>query len=780
MTDLVSVIPPGAPLLPSSKIVGSQLGKVPGRKYPSGLWGGYAWQKHEPTIDDVRTWCLDGANIGLRAGRWPAIDIDCLDEGIAKMVEGAALRLGAAPVRIGRAPKRLLMFRTNEPFARMQLKVAAKDTEYLVEILGVGQQYLVSGIHPTTRAPYTWNIDLATLDPQSLPLLTRERANQFMKELEDLFTLLDIGKCTRVGDGSTRERAANTDQTSLLAPSIDALREAVSFIPNTNELFPDRMDYLKIAYAIRSSCGEDLEEGFAIFAEWAGKWEGNGRHAKNEPDVVRSDWRRLAGPYYVGWDYLAEIARGHGYNDAANDFTGVDAPVEEVQAPLFSDQWLAKRVIERAGHRLRYMPEAGTWYVWDGSRWAKDAISRAEDVIKRELLLLADQALRHGVTPQEVAAAKRRAESICSAAKITAVRSIIQSDPDVVVITEALDYNPWILNTPGGMVDLKTGDLLPPDPDQLCTRSTAVAPDFSGSCPEWRRFLAEATAGDRELESYLQRLAGYCLTGITKEQVVIFIHGSGGHGKGTTLDAWRNILASYAQVADMATFTASPNDRHTTDLADLRGARIVTSSETQEGRRWDEQRVKLLSGGDIVKARFMRQDNFAYKPQFKLVFYGNHKPEIRNLDDAMRRRLQLVPFTQKPAVVDLELDIKLKAEWPAILAWMIEGCLTWQREGLRPPERVRAETEQYFDDEDAVGKWIRECCLTGDEHASTTDALFQSWREWAGRAGEFAGNLRRLANVLSSRRYARWRHPDNRRMGFRGLEPKPEDVNAMI
>jgi P4 family phage/plasmid primase-like protien len=201
----------------------------------------------------------------------------------------------------------------------------------------------------------------------------------------------------------------------------------------------------------------------------------------------------------------------------------------------------------------------------------------------------------------------------------------------------------------------------------------------------------------------------------------------------------------------------------------LVGARLVTASETTAGKRWDEARIKSLTGGEPVTARFMRQDNFTFLPQFKLIFIGNHKPALRDVDVAMRRRIQVVPFTVTPARVDKELGRKLREEFPAILAWMIDGCLEWQRQGLNPPPSVRATTEQYFSDEDAVGRWLAEACELDEEGRVTTQELFQSWREWANSQGEYVGSMKRFASALVARKFPRWQDSDTRRMGFAGL-----------
>jgi putative DNA primase/helicase len=772
ITDLVSVIPPGAQLMPSSKIPQASVGKIPGRRHTSGLWAGYNWRIGQATSDDVRKWVFDGANVGLRATNFPGVDIDCMDPQLAQMIESAVLaRLGPAPIRIGRAPKRLLMYRVATPFTRQRLIIKLKDgTSHLVEILGEGQQYLVYGTHPSGSV-YAWQQDPTKYQ---LTTITREQASACLDFIQELVEMAGVGEVKRVGDGRKADNAPAEDQQSLHAPSIDALRDAVSHIPNNDDTAPGRDEYIRLGYAIRAAAGEENEsEGYEIFAEWAGKHEADGRVAGN-PETWLSDWRRMSAPFSVGWPFLAQTARGYGFNDAAEEFEviedapGSPIPAEE-SAPALSDQDLAEQIIARHRGVLRFVPQKGTWLVWDGARWVVDAELQAEDLILRALKRIALELLRHGSSAKEKRDAMEDASRICSAGKASAVAQIIRPNRAVSVSMDALDHDPWLLNTPAGLVDLKTGKIGPPDPDALATKMTTVPPDFAGEAPEWKRFLAEATANDALLAGYLQRYAGYCLTGSTREQQLAFIFGPGGNGKSVFLNQLTGILGDYARIATMDTFTVSNSEKHSTDLANLVGARLVAASETSAAKRWDEQRVKSLTGGEPVTARFMRQDNFTFTPQAKLVFVGNHQPEIRNVDAAMKRRIQMVPFLVTPARVDLELPDKLRQEWPAILAWMIEGCLSWQTEGLNPPAAVLAATEEYFDNEDMYGRWIRECIEDDSRAIVTTQELFQSWQEWANPRKEHPGSMKRLSAALVSRGWEKTRHPDSRHMGFAGV-----------
>jgi putative DNA primase/helicase len=774
--DLVEVIPPGAQMAPSSTIPQTQVGKAPGRRLPNGMWVGYDWRKFKPTVADVRKWTLEGANIGLKADAFPGVDIDITDPALAKIVEDVALaKLGKAYVRTGKAPKRLLMYRTDEAFGRMRLWFKKDGETHLIEILGQGQQYLVYGTHPGTMKPYEWSETLG--EASTLTTITRKDAAEFLDYLAEALSVLSVTDIVREGDGKQQASAA-ADQLGLRAPSLAALREAVALIPNDNDLFPDRTAYLKMAYAIRAAGAEDIDEAYSIFGLWAGRWEGNDRFPNgNAPETVRADWRRIHAPFAVGWPWISEMARQFGFNSAALEFDTVEErPADPITiAPLYSDQWLADKVVEQHRGSLRFLPQKGEYISWNKGKWQPDAELLAEDTIKHALRTIANVVTLHGVTPAEKKAAEKTAQAICSAGKVAAVSSLVKSDRAIAVRVESLDHDAWLLNTPTGMVDLRTGRLGDSNPDALTTKSTSVPPDFGGPVPNWLRFLAEATGGDADLVGYLQRLAGYTLTGSTREQQLTFIYGPGGNGKSVFLNVLSGILGDYARVASMDTFIASNNDKHTTDVAMLTGARLVTASETEVGKRWNESRLKSFTGGEAITARFMRQDNFTYMPQFKLIFVGNNQPEIRNVDIAMRRRIQMVPFTVTPAVVDKELAAKLRDEWPAILAWMIEGCLLWQQEGLNPPKSVQVSTDDYFAGEDSVGRWLDEACVIGDPTSFTSSqSLYLAWREWANRNGEHVGSMMRLSKALISRKFERHQQSSApRKLGFLGITLKP-------
>jgi putative DNA primase/helicase len=253
---------------------------------------------------------------------------------------------------------------------------------------------------------------------------------------------------------------------------------------------------------------------------------------------------------------------------------------------------------------------------------------------------------------------------------------------------------------------------------------------------------------------------------------MFFLYGTGANGKSTFLNAVTSAMGDYHRTAPIETFTSSPTDRHPTDLAGLRGTRLVTAIETEEGRRWAESRIRTLTGGDPISARFMRQDFFEYMPQFKLVFAGNHKPGLRSVDEAIRRRFNLIPFivTIPPRERDRKLGDKLQHELPGILAWIVEGTAAWRRFGLCPPLVVTEATAAYLEAEDAIAAWLEDCCERAEAFTTST-CLFRSWSDWANANGELAGSIKRLVAALEARGFTPGRREYGR--GFEDIKLKP-------
>jgi putative DNA primase/helicase len=447
-----------------------------------------------------------------------------------------------------------------------------------------------------------------------------------------------------------------------------------------------------------------------------------------------------------------------------------DAPLQVADArpPEFSDEALALRFAANHAGSARFVAQWGRWLLWTGSYWAFDETMQAFNMAR---------AICRVASAEVPTKSKRLAAAIASAKTVAAIISLARVDRRHAATIDQWDTFPWLLNTPGGIVDLLTGAMLPHDPERYMSKITAVAP--GGSCPLWHKFLVEITAGDGKLEAFLQRIAGYSLTGSIRDHALFFAHGTGGNGKGVFLNTLTAIMADYAAVAPIETFIASNSERHPTDLASLRGARLVTAQETEQGRRWAESKIKALTGGDPIAARFMRQDFFTYSPQFKLIIAGNHKPGLRGADEAIRRRFNLVPFTVTIAKPDTELPEKLKAEWPGILEWAIEGCLEWQCVGLAPPAAARQATAAYLAAEDAIAQWLGECCCLDKRYSARHADLFASWKRWAEASGEIAGSGKRFTQALQDRGFTSGKEAGTNKAILRGLALHPDQEGLL-
>ena len=331
--------------------------------------------------------------------------------------------------------------------------------------------------------------------------------------------------------------------------------------------------------------------------------------------------------------------------------------IDAQRPPAFTDEALALRFAVTHAGDLRYVAALGRWFTYTGTYWRLD-----------DTLFAFDRA-RHVCRHASAECNKDKISSVLASAKtVSAVERLARADRRLVATIDQWDQDLMTLNTPSGTIDLRDGSLGPHNASDYCSRITAVAP--GGACPAWYKFLDRVTNHDGDLQAFLQRVAGYSLTGLTSEHALFFLYGLGANGKSVFLNTLAGILGEYHRTAPIETFTASSHDRHPTDLAGLRGARLVTASETEEGRRWAESRIKQMTGGDKMAARFMRGDFFEFSPQFKLVIAGNHRPGLRSVDEAIRRRFNLVPFTVHipPTERDERLAERLKEEWPGVFS----------------------------------------------------------------------------------------------------------------
>lgn len=444
---------------------------------------------------------------------------------------------------------------------------------------------------------------------------------------------------------------------------------------------------------------------------------------------------------------------------------GSRKPPARVDDPSLNQDRIALRFAEERAESARYNWHTGEWHLWDGICWRRSETQEAIELV-RELCrrIAGDTPLRNVVG------------RLGSAGFVRGVEGLARSDRRLAVLADAFDPDPLMLATPGGIVDLRDGSMRSARPASMVSLATAVTPaDDDGGAARWRSFLAEAAGGDGELVEYLQRVAGYWLTGLTVEQCLFFFWGPGGNGKSVFVNTIRRLMGGYAANSPMETFTAQANggEQHPTALAMLRAARLVTASESEKGKAWAEARIKSLTGGDAITARFMRENFFTYQPKFKLGLLGNHQPVLQSVDEAIRRRFRMIPFTHQPAEVDPELELALEAEWPAILRWAIDGCREWQASGLGSPDVVRATTGRYLADQDVVGNWLESQCEVTQPPYSALDercpksrvgVLYDNFKRWCEEQGMRPWTSPTLMRELEKRGFpahrtseARWR-----------------------
>jgi putative DNA primase/helicase len=411
----------------------------------------------------------------------------------------------------------------------------------------------------------------------------------------------------------------------------------------------------------------------------------------------------------------------------------------------YSHDTMAADFTERHGE-LRYCAQWGKWIEWTGEGWREDVTASTYHKARLVCREYASLALHNNCTPATV-------RDIAKAGTATSVERFARADPRHAATGAQWDADAWVMNTPGGLVDLKTGAIRARRIEDYCLKLAGATPRDIPA-PHWQAFLNQTTGDDAETIAYLARIVGYAMTGDIREDFLGFIYGPGGNGKSVFLDTVQRILGSYATTAAMDTFTETRNERHTTEIARLVGARLVVAQEVEQGRRWNEQRILSLTGGGKQTARFMRQDDFEFIPQFKLVFAGNHKPALRSVGDNFKRRMHIIPFTRKPAHVDTQLREKLWEERDGIAGWMLRGCLDWLAQGLKPSPAVIKTTREYFETQDILGQFIEEKCESDAVFETRIRVLHPAYAEYCHERREPAMRQGELHDALIARGYS--------------------------
>jgi putative DNA primase/helicase len=433
---------------------------------------------------------------------------------------------------------------------------------------------------------------------------------------------------------------------------------------------------------------------------------------------------------------------------------------------------VADRLVQRFGLDLRYCAQLGGWYVWSGTHWARDdrelSRERAKEVA-RELAVEAAGSMDKNLF--------KLATDTNKASGIAALLHLARSVPGIVFGPEDTNRDPFLLNVSNGVLDLRTGHLRPHRREDMITRCCNVSFDPRAKAPTFERFLAEVQP-DPDVRAYLARLFGYACIGIVNEHVLGVCWGPGANGKSVLVDVITYVLGDYAKPGPSTLITRTgDHDPHPTDIASCVGSRLVTVHETKRGAKFDASKVKLLTGGDRLTARHMRQDFFDFTPSHTLIMLSNYKPSADASDAALWRRVHLIPFE---VVIpeerrDGRLSERIKIEAPGVLNWLVQGVLDWQRIGLAPPKAVIEQTRSYRLAEDVVAAFLDECTTRHAQARVAAGALYSAYKTWADSNGHKAVRGNDFAAEIEGRGFERTRASDGRYYSGLALRTTEDD-----
>ena len=462
---------------------------------------------------------------------------------------------------------------------------------------------------------------------------------------------------------------------------------------------------------------------------------------------------------------------------------------KELAAYPLTDSGNAERFAKRNERNVRYCHQWGKWLIWDGTRWKEDSSGEAHRLAKYTARQINAEAATIPVEPKgednkpshkdRLVAWAKKSESKTA---LTAMLILAQNELDVSVTSDALDTNPWLFNCANGTIDLRSGELRPHNRADLITKSSPVIYDPQAAAPRWESFL-ERVLPDAEMRSYVQRACGYTLTGSTEEQCLFFLYGNGKNGKSKFTYALEQLLGDYWGKTRAETLMQKRDQGGiSNDVAALRSLRLCTVSEVNEGQRLNEALIKDLSGGDTLSARFLHQEFFSFRPNFKILMYGNHKPTIKGTDEGIWRRIRLIPFlvTIPPEERDPNLEKRFDAELSGILQWVVRGCLKWQEKGLQDPATVTDATQAYRQEMDNTEQFLSDRCTKEPDKEKECfvycGCLYDNYVEWCKVAGEHPYSMRTFGDTMAKKGYSKIRK--NKGKQYLGIRLMSSDEQA--
>lgn len=431
----------------------------------------------------------------------------------------------------------------------------------------------------------------------------------------------------------------------------------------------------------------------------------------------------------------------------------------------------AERFAMYCGNNVRHCKESGTWYIFNGSRWEEDWKGQIIQFAKQTVRAIYKEASQIQDDTKRIALVKHAASSE-ALSRINAMVTLAAAEPPIPMELNSFDTDLFLLNCANGTIDLRTGELKPHTRTDLIRKMSSVQFDASAGCPKWKAFLDEIMEGNSQLVAFLQRAVGYCLTGDVSEQVVVMLYGTGANGKTTFIEIVRSLLGDYAQHANVSMFLSKKHDGIPNDVAQLKGARFVSASEIENGRRLSEATIKQMTGEVRIKARFLHKEFFEFDATFKIFIATNHKPVIVGTDEGIWRKIRLIPFSVRilEAQRDRALLNRLREELPGILTWAVQGCLDWQANGLGYPTEVRNATAEYRGEMDVLSNFIEECCIVEEGPRTDPGALYDAYKHYCGEYGEYQMNQRFFSQRLVEKGFVKKRSAKNGGFEWHGID----------
>ncbi|RTE49623.1 phage/plasmid primase, P4 family [Actinobaculum sp. 352] len=488
------------------------------------------------------------------------------------------------------------------------------------------------------------------------------------------------------------------------------------YVWSTSTVFDAETPYTKLgAYAVLNHGGDHRKAAKQLLTDGYGR---QAEHARPRPDVVDdlTPTRQASTTAKTAPEDAGESAADKNTTSTAAALTGDPGNAHTVitsEPNIYTrtDDGNALRFADTYTGHFVYIPERHTWAAWTGHHWdLESGNAKAYEAAKNLARSL----------PVDTKADETHKRRTLSRSGLDNMLTVASTIPTFHTPYTVFDIDPWQLNTPAGPVDLRTGQTSPPSPASRFLRSTTIAPDPDMPTPAWTAFLDQIFTSDAQLIGFMQRLFGLAIIGQIRERILPFLHGSGANGKTTMLNVIQHVLgrdqSGYTSNLQAEALLASTMQRHPTEIASLAGVRIAIASELEEGQQFAEGRVKLLTGRDVISARFLHQDFFTFTPSHTLFLLGNHEPEVRGGGDAFWDRLRKIPFNYVVPAGERDpgLEDKLFAEAPGILAWILEGTRHYLTGGLATPDAVRVATGQYELEQDTVTQFLNEKCVTGE------------------------------------------------------------------